>query len=62
MTAGDTKTTTWAGFTERVDTSDTIQASFSAADYTNTAAQTPLTVGCDWTGSDDAIGVAASFR
>jgi hypothetical protein len=53
---------TWAGFAARFDADSPSEAlSYSGADYTATTAQTPLTIGADWTGTDDAAGVAASW-
>jgi hypothetical protein len=52
----------WAGLVEQFDADAPTEAfSYSGAGYTAVAGQTPLTTGADWTGTDDAAGVAASW-
>lgn len=54
-------TVTWAGLAEdmNADIGAAVEGTYSGA--SGTTAGTPLTVGADWTGTDDAIGAAASF-
>lgn len=55
-------TATWVGLTERADAGG-VQIVYTAADFTEDATPaTPLTVSCDYTGTNDATGVAATFR
>ncbi len=55
------QTTTWAGMTERADTSvETSTHAYSAADTQTSGA--PLAVTADWSGASDSIGASASFR
>lgn len=61
LTYHDAQTTTWVGLTERVDAADALGV-YSAADLQVTGGATPLTVSCDWTGTNDAAGAVASFR
>jgi len=60
-TQGIGNRTSWTGQTERTDAEDA-EISWSAADFTNDdVADTPLTVNCDYLGTKDTSGVAASF-
>jgi hypothetical protein len=53
---------TWTGLTERNDTSDG-EASFSAADFTSTTAQTPRTITCaNSTGAANVSGAAVNLQ
>lgn len=64
VTRSSGEAVTWVGLSERSET--TIAegggnaATFSGADAAT--AGTPLTVSADWSGSNDSIGVSASFR
>lgn len=56
-------TTTWnPGMMERVDAVLAADMSYSSADGICPNYTRSYPVRCDWTGADDAIGVAASFR
>jgi hypothetical protein len=62
-TDANLQTVTWTGMTERSETivSDGGSTSvFSGADSSTPG--TPTSVSADWTGTDDSIGVSASFR
>lgn len=52
---------TWVGLTEETDATGTGHF-YSSAWLSNTSAATPLTVSCDYAGTGDIAGAAASFR
>ncbi len=61
-TNGGAETATWVGLSDHGSASQGSEISYSFADTTVGAAQSPLSISCDFTGSDDAIVVTASFR
>lgn len=57
------QTATWAGLTESgSETSVGTELTMSVADAETATASTPLTVTCDFGGSQDSTGAAASFK
>lgn len=58
----ETQAATWAGLAEDAETEVTGEAEISVASLTAASASTPLTIGADWTGTGDSIGVGTCFR
>lgn len=58
INSGVADSTTWAGLTEREDT-QSAEYDYSNADVTTTS--TTLTVGCDWSGGNDASGASLAL-
>lgn len=62
LTKDSAATTTWTGLTENTPEASHAEASASPATLTTVSASTPLSVTCDWSGTNDTSGVAAHFQ
>lgn len=62
LTKQSAETTTWIGLTENAPETSHAEGTGSTAMLNPGSASTPLTASCDWGGTNDASGVAASWQ